>query len=169
MARDQTGFHRTLVAELPKLRRYAHALTRNMADADDLLQATLERVLAKGVPEEAELVKWLFRVCRNIWIDEIRARQVRRAAAPELAEMPQAELSSEETAMARLELKQAQAGVDALPDEQREVLALVAIAGMAYKDAAEMLQLPIGTVMSRLARARAALAAHMDRSGESLA
>lgn len=64
--------------------------------------------------------------------------------------------------MARINLKRAQAGIDALPEEQREVLALVAIAGMAYREAAEALSIPIGTVMSRLARARAALAAHME-------
>jgi RNA polymerase sigma-70 factor (ECF subfamily) len=164
MARDQTGFHTELVALAPRLRRYAYALTRNMADADDLLQATLERVLAREIPEEAELAKWTFRVCRNIWIDETRARRVRREAAPELGEASQLEISTEETAMARLELKQAQQGIDALPEEQREVLALVAIAGMAYKDAAETLNVPVGTVMSRLSRARVALAAHMERA-----
>ena len=146
----------------PQVRRYAFALTRNPADADDLLQTTLERLLSRDVPEDAELTKWAFRVCRNVWIDEIRSRRVRREAVPELEAAPQPEVSTEEAVMARINLKRAQAGIDALPEEQREVLALVAIAGMAYRDAAEALSIPIGTVMSRLARARAALAAHME-------
>ncbi len=162
MARDRAGLHRELVKLAPQVRRYAYALTRNPADADDLLQTTLERLLSRDVPEDAELTKWAFRVCRNVWIDEIRSRRVRREAAPELAAAPQPEVSTEEAVMARINLKRAQAGIDALPEEQREVLALVAIAGMAYRDAAEALSIPIGTVMSRLARARTALAAHME-------
>ena len=157
-----SGLHQELVRLAPQLRRYAYAMTRNPADADDLLQTTLERILSRTVPEDAELAKWAFRVCRNVWIDEIRSRRVRREAAPELAAAPQPEVSTEEAVMARINLKRAQAGIDALPEEQREVLALVAIAGMAYRDAAEALSIPIGTVMSRLARARTALAAHME-------
>src|SRR5689334_14832033 len=162
MARDRTGLHREVVALTPQLRRYAYALTRNPADADDLLQNTLERILSRTMPEDADLTKWAFRVCRNVWIDEIRSRRVRREASPELAAAPEPEVSTEEAVMARINLRRAQAGIDALPEEQREVLALVAIAGMAYRDAAEALSIPIGTVMSRLARARAALAAHME-------
>jgi RNA polymerase sigma factor (sigma-70 family) len=167
MARDRTGLptsalHRELVQLAPQVRRYAYALTRNPADADDLLQATLERVLSKSVPEGAELAKWTYTVCRNVWIDEIRSRKVRREAVPELAAHPASEASTEDTVAARMSLRRAQAGIDKLPDDQREVLAMVAIAGMAYRDAAEALAIPIGTVMSRLARARAALAAHME-------
>jgi len=157
-----SGLHQELVRLAPQLRRYAYAMTRNPADADDLLQTTLERILSRAVPEDAELTKWAFRVCRNVWIDEIRSRRVRREAAPELAAAPQPEVSTEEAVMARINLRRAQAGIDALPEDQREVLALVAIAGMAYREAAETLAIPIGTVMSRLARARAALAVHME-------
>jgi RNA polymerase sigma factor (sigma-70 family) len=162
MARDRTDLHRDLVALVPQVRRFAYALTRHAADADDLVQATVERVLSRPVPGDAELVKWMFKVCRNIWIDDMRSRQVRRAAAPELASAPEQDASTEELVAAQMALKRAQAGIDALPAEQREVLAMVAIAGMAYREAAEALSVPIGTVMSRLARARAALAAHME-------
>lgn len=162
MARDRTGLHRELVGLAPQVRRYAYALTRNPSDADDLLQATLERVLSKPVPEDAELAKWTYRVCRNVWIDEIRSRKVRREAAPEIASAPDQTVTTEEQVAARMALQRAQDGIDKLPEEQREVLALVAIAGMAYRDAAEALSIPIGTVMSRLARARAALATHME-------
>jgi RNA polymerase sigma-70 factor (ECF subfamily) len=162
MAWNRTDLHRDLVALVPQVRRFAFALTRHAADADDLLQATIERVLSRPLPGDVELVKWMFKVCRNIWIDDMRARQVRRQAAPELASAPDEDVSTEDRAMARMNLKRAQAGIDALPVEQREVLAMVAIAGMAYREAAEALSVPIGTVMSRLARARAALAAHME-------
>jgi len=162
MAWNRTDLHRDLVALVPQVRRFAFALTRHAADADDLLQATIERVLSRPLPGDVELVKWMFKVCRNIWIDDMRARQVRRQAAPELASAPDEDVSTEDRVMARMNLKRAQAGIDALPVEQREVLAMVAIAGMAYREAAEALSVPIGTVMSRLARARAALAAHME-------
>jgi RNA polymerase sigma-70 factor (ECF subfamily) len=154
--------HKELVGLAPQLRRYAYALARNPADADDLLQATLERVLSRPMPEGAEVAKWSYTVCRNVWIDEIRSRKVRTAAAPELAYASKTTVSAEETAGAQMALVRAQAGIDKLPEEQREVLAMVAIAGMAYREAAEALSVPIGTVMSRLARARAALAAHME-------
>jgi RNA polymerase sigma-70 factor (ECF subfamily) len=162
MARDRTVLHRELVGLAPQVRRYAYALTRNPADADDLLQATLERVLSKSMPEDAELAKWTYRVCRNVWIDEIRSRKVRRDAAPEIEASSHSEPSTEQTVAARMALQRAQAGIEKLPEDQREVLAMVAIAGLAYRDAAEALAIPIGTVMSRLARARAALAAHME-------
>jgi RNA polymerase sigma factor (sigma-70 family) len=156
------GLHKELVGLAPQLRRYAYALTRNPADADDLLQATLEKLLSRSMPEGVELAKWSYTVCRNVWIDEIRARKVRREAAPEVAGRPEETVSTEETVASRMALARAQKGIDALPEEQREVLAMVAIAGMAYRDCAEALSIPIGTVMSRLARARAALAAHME-------
>jgi RNA polymerase sigma-70 factor (ECF subfamily) len=162
MARDRTDLHRDLVALVPQARRFAYALTRHAADADDLVQATMERVLSRPMPEDAELVKWMFKVCRNIWIDEMRARKVRREASPEMLSAPDEDASTEQRVMARMALQRAQIGIDALPDEQREVLAMVAIAGMAYREAAETLSVPIGTVMSRLARARAALVAHME-------
>jgi RNA polymerase sigma-70 factor (ECF subfamily) len=162
MARDRTDLHRELAPLVPQVRRFAYALTRHYADADDLVQSTVERVLSRPMPDGVELVKWMFKVCRNVWIDEMRARKVRREAASELASASDEDVSTEQQVMAQMALKRAQAGIDALPDEQREVLAMVAIAGMAYRETAEALSIPIGTVMSRLARARAALAAHME-------
>ncbi len=158
------GLHRELVGLAPQLRRYAYALTRNAADADDLVQATLERVLSRSIPEAADVTRWSYTVCRNVWIDEIRSRKVRRNAEPEVTAQAEAPVSTEDAVASRMALRRAQAGIDKLPDEQREVLALVAIAGMAYREAAEMLSVPIGTVMSRLARARAALAVHMEQA-----
>lgn len=162
MARERTELHRDLVALVPQLRRFAYALTRHADDADDLVQATMERLLARPMPDDVELVKWMFRVSRNIWIDDLRSRKVRRDAVADIATNTDLDASTEERVAAREALRRTQEGIDALPDEQREVLAMVAIAGMAYRDAAEALAIPIGTVMSRLARARAALAAHLE-------
>src|SRR5215813_135605 len=121
MARDRTGLrtqglHKELVALAPQLRRYAYALTRNPADADDLVQATMERVLMKPMPEDAELAKWSYRVCRNMWIDEVRSRKVRREAAPEIEAAPHGEVSTEETVASRMALRKAQDGIAKLPD-----------------------------------------------------
>lgn len=162
MTRDRTAWNRELVAFAPRLRRYAYALTRSVTDADDLLQASLERLLSRPAPEDAMLEKWAVTVCRNIWFDELRSRRVRRETGATLADAPDAVVSTEQAAIAAMDLKRAQAAIDSLPEDQRDVLALVAIGGMAYREAAEVLAVPVGTVMSRLARARAALAAKLE-------
>ena len=162
MARDLGQLHGELVAQIPQIRRFAMALSRRPADADDLVQATVERVLSRPVPEDVELGKWMVRICRNLWIDEIRSRKVRSAAAPDLAAADNLTASAEATAIGRMQMQKAQVGIDNLPADQREVLALVAIGGMAYREAAELLSVPVGTVMSRLSRARAALAAYLE-------
>jgi RNA polymerase sigma factor (sigma-70 family) len=162
MARTRSDLHRELVALAPALRRFAYALTRHVADADDLVQAALERLLAKPPPEDVNVQRWSYTVCRNIWIDEVRARKVRREASPELSMEPAETASAEEAASSRMLLEKARMAMNALPDEQREVIALVAIGGMAYRDAADVIGAPIGTVMSRLARARTALAANLE-------
>jgi RNA polymerase sigma-70 factor (ECF subfamily) len=148
-----------LVDALPRLRRFARSLVGNRHDADDLVQATVERALERGMPKEEDVPKWLFRVCKNLWIDELRAGAVRAAAArrPELAEEPT--VSGEAVAIGELTLREVDRAMASLPDEQRLVLSLVAVEGMAYREAAEILDVPIGTVMSRLSRARAVLAA----------
>jgi RNA polymerase sigma-70 factor (ECF subfamily) len=143
---------------LPRLRRFAWSLTGNRHDGDDLMQATAERVLERGVPADAELLPWMFKVCKNLWIDELRARQVRVRAGsrPELAEEPV--VSGESVVIGELTLREVDRAMATLPEEQREVLVLVAVEGLSYREAAAILDIPIGTVMSRLARARAALA-----------
>lgn len=142
---------------LPRLKRFCLALTGRDHDADDLLQATVERLLSRGVPSDADLAKWSFRVCKNIWIDEIRSRKVRHATP--IDEAPEANpVDGERTALAQLSFKQVRGALDDLPDEQRMAISLVALDGYSYKEAAEIMGAPIGTVMSRLSRARAALA-----------
>ena len=149
---------------LPHIRRFAISLSKCQADGDDLLQATVERVLNKDVPENVDMKKWMFRICKNIWIDEIRSRQIRQKAIENQNITIHDRPESEKEIMDKLKLAQVTAAMNKLPDEQRTVLSLIAIEGYSYKDVAEILETPIGTVMSRLARARKNLAAQFSDS-----
>lgn len=143
---------------LPRLRRFAVSLTGNRHDADDLLQSTVERVLTRAIPEDVDVSKWMFRVLRNLWIDEIRARDVRLKAAERPEWREDQIVAGEEAVLGELTLREVERAMAALPAEQREVISLVAVEGLSYREAAEVLEVPIGTIMSRLARARAGLA-----------
>ena len=153
-----------MIGHLPRLRRFAYALTGSPADADDLLQGTVERVLSKGVPEDANVLKWMYRVSRNLWIDEIRSRSrgpeySDPAAVADTAEDPgQGETATHD----RLDLDGAHGAMQKLSVEQRQVLALVALEQYSYRETAEILEIPIGTVMSRLTRARTRMAQLLD-------
>ncbi len=146
-----------IVELLPRLRRYAYALTGARADADDLLQATVERLLNKGAPQEVNLDKWTFRVCKNIWIDEIRARNVRYLAAASGKVGGDERLDGERVIMDQIAFSEVNDAMRQLPDEQRAALSLIALEGFTYAEAAETLNAPIGTIMSRISRARKAL------------
>jgi RNA polymerase sigma-70 factor (ECF subfamily) len=152
-----------LVTLLPRLRRFARALTRNPHDADDLVQVALERALARAhqLRPDAALAGWVFGILRHAWIDELRARaRSERVFAPEesgqnvgdAGQGAQAERLSVQDAMARL------------PQDQRLAVALVLIEGLSYKEAAHAMDVPIGTLTSRLARAREALQAMLGES-----
>jgi RNA polymerase sigma-70 factor (ECF subfamily) len=145
-----------LVALLPRLRRFARALARDAHDADDLVQIAVERALTRAAQlrPDAPLSSWMFGIVRNAWLDELRARGRRaRLFAPEesaerigdTSQGPQADLLAVQDALARL------------PEEQRAAVALVLIEGFSYKEAAHVMQVPIGTLTSRLARGREAL------------
>jgi RNA polymerase sigma-70 factor (ECF subfamily) len=152
---------RELIELLPRLRRFAHALTGARHDADDLVQATVERLLGKGVPADAALDKWAFRVCRNAWVDEIRSRRTRSAVSLDDAPEVEEAVDGERVVIGKMTLAEVARALDALPEEQRAALALVVLEGCSYAETAEALDIPIGTVMSRIARARAALAVAM--------
>jgi RNA polymerase sigma-70 factor (ECF subfamily) len=147
-----------LVALLPRLRRFARALSRNADDADDLVQVAVERALLHldQWKPGTRLDSWMFGITRNAWIDETRSRKRRdKVLAPEeLGE--QVADSSSEAPIQRLSIE---AALERLPEEQRLAVALVLVEGLAYKEAAAVLEVPIGTVTSRLARAREALEA----------
>jgi len=158
MRKSETALRTELTRVLPEIRRFAFSLTGARADADDLLQATVERVLEKGAPEDADMRKWSYRVAKNIWIDEIRSRRVRMRAVSEGKIDLNDRLDGERVAMGSISLAEVNRAMDGLPDDQRAALSLVAVEGLSYADAAEALDVPIGTVMSRISRARAALA-----------
>ena len=145
-----------LAGLLPRLRRFARTLTRNPHDADDLVQLALERALTrlKQWRPDTKLESWMFGIIKNAWIDELRARGRRaKVFAPEEAAEHVGDASSE----AQMELLSMQSAMERLPDEQRLVVALVLVEGLSYQEAADVLEMPIGTVTSRLARGRATL------------
>ena len=150
-----------LIPLLPRLRRLARALAGQVADADDLVQIVLERALARAAQwrPDAALDKWVFAIARNAWRDELRARgRSQQLFAPEEA----GELIADRVAQPAQQLELALA-LAALPPDHREVVALVLVEGMSYGEAAELLEVPVGTVTSRLARARATLQAHLGK------
>jgi RNA polymerase sigma factor (sigma-70 family) len=154
-----TPFDSELVALLPRMRRFAHALSRNPADADDLTQATIERALRSRDQWQpgSRLDSWAYRIMRNLWIDTVRSRSRKEKVeapaeeAERIGEDPTAGMD------ASIDLSRMMAAMERLPDEQREVVALILIEGFGYRETAEMLGLPIGTVSSRLVRGRTAL------------
>lgn len=153
-----TAFQRQeLMAELAGLKRFCLSLTGSDADADDLLQTTVERLLQRGVPADAHLARWAYRVCKNLWIDELRSREVRlrhAAAQSQSGAALAAAPSAEEESSARREVEALDAALARLPSEQLLALTLVAVDGKSYAEAAAILEVPIGTIMSRIARAR---------------
>lgn len=152
-------FEEQLLALVPRLRRFAMSLSRNEADGDDLCQAAIERALKardKWQPG-TRLDSWAMTVMRNIWIDEVRSRR-RRAETFVPAEAGDAVGDAGDRRIeAAVELDQVDRALAALPDEQREAIALVLVEGFAYREAADILDIPIGTLSSRLVRGREAL------------
>ena len=154
---DQTRVQ--IASMLPRLRRFARALTGQTADADDIVQVALERALMRleQFQPGTKLEAWLFSIVRNAWIDETRAR-ARRSKVFAPAELGERVGDDGAAAMhARLEADDVWMAMRRLPTEQREAIALVCVEGLAYREAAEALGVPIGTLTSRLARGREAL------------
>ena len=146
----------SIVELIPRLRRYARALTGDRAAADDLVQDTLERAWTKLhlYRRGTNLRAWLFTVMHNVYVNQRRAA---RPSTPMDEEMPELSQSGRETDT--LVLRDLDAAIRRLAPDQREVLLLVALEEMSYDEAADALEIPIGTVMSRLARAREKLRA----------
>jgi len=154
-------FHQEIVALLPRLRRFALVLARNGDAADDLVQSTVARALDKKeqFQPDSRLDRWLFQILRSIWISD------RRSAALRQTELLDDHMDSvrgpdgNAVAEGRLALAEVQSRFKTLPHEQQQPLLLVCVEGYSYAEAALLLGIPIGTVMSRLARGRAALMA----------
>jgi len=161
MTADTEEISVRLVALLPRLRRFARSLSRNQHDADDLVQLAVERALrgAGQFRAGANLAAWMFGIMKNAWIDTCRARGRR-------AEVALPEDSGEHPAVSPgdtdASLWSVSEAMSKLPEDQRLAVALVLVEGMSYKEAAAVLEIPIGTLTSRLARGRSALAAALS-------
>lgn len=155
-----------LVTMLPRLRRFAVSLTGSRERADDLVQATCERALraADSWTPGSRLDSWLYRIMQNLWIDETRKRKTEGTVEPIDETFDLVGEDGERVVHSRLAAAAVNKALAKLPDDQRSVILLVCVEELSYRDAAEALEIPIGTVMSRLARARKALAAALGEA-----
>jgi RNA polymerase sigma-70 factor (ECF subfamily) len=146
--------YRRIEAEIPRLRRYARALTRDISAADDLVQDCLARALSKVHLWQTgtDLRAWLFTILHNQYVNHVR-RAVREGAAVALSETEPL-LTSQPNQSKRLELRDLERAIAKLPEEQRAVLLLVGLEGMRYEEVAVVLDVPVGTIRSRLSRGR---------------
>ncbi|SAK48060.1 RNA polymerase sigma factor [Caballeronia catudaia] len=151
--RTALSFESDLLAHLPQLRRYARALTGDRAWADDLVQDATERALnrAKSFHAGTNLRAWLFTIMRNLYIDQLRGR---RDIAVDDETAPWRQMAAPRGEVDGLVLRDVQRALYCLPVEQREVMLLVCVEEMSYQEASVVLNVPTGTVMSRLSRAR---------------
>lgn len=160
------SFEDELLALLPRLRRFAHALARSSADADDLCQAAIERALKardQWLPG-TRMDSWMYRIMRNAWIDIARARTRHgQTFVDEEAGLSVGD-AGDRAIEASVELGKVARAMQTLPSEQREAVALVLVEGFAYKEAAEILDIPMGTLTSRLVRGRTALMAMLGEA-----
>lgn len=154
-----------LELHIASLRRYARALLRDRSEADDLVQESLARALSRAgcFKEGTNLRAWLFTIMHNVHINQVRRKAVRPAevAVEDVAVLPSTPPPQDH----RLELRDMQRALAELPEEQRKVLLLVALEGMKYEEVAAVLGIPVGTVMSRLSRAREALRIRTTNQG----
>jgi RNA polymerase sigma-70 factor, ECF subfamily len=141
------------VQHIPRLRRYARALTGDRGRADDLVQDTLERALVKFHlwRPGSDLRAWMFTIMHNVYINQVRAGSTAVVSALDDEAVQPAIRATQSD---RLEVMDLQVALLTLPEEQRDVLLLVGLEQMTYEEAAGVLNVPIGTVMSRLSRAR---------------
>lgn len=162
MGRTIDAIRDDIVQLLPRLRRFARTIARHAHDADDLVQVTVERALTRcdQLRPDSRLEGWMFGIMRNAWIDEVRARVRRdRVFAPEEAAANVGGGHDE-----AMNAHAIQSAMQRLPEEQRMAIGLVLVEGLSYKEAADVMEVPIGTLTSRLARGREALAALLSES-----
>jgi RNA polymerase sigma-70 factor (ECF subfamily) len=160
-------FARSLEAEIPRLRRYARALTRDVSRADDLVQSCLARAVAKQHLWQygTNLRAWLFTILHNQHVNDVR-RGTREGNNVELDQAPPMTVLS--NAMPALELRDLERAIAKLSPEQRQVILLVGLEGLAYEEVAAVLKVPVGTVRSRLSRGRDELRRLMGVEGKEL-
>ena len=145
-----------LVALLPRLRRFAYSLTGSKDDGDDIVQSACVRALSRLHQWQpgTRLDSWMFRIIQTTWIDRLRAKRVRgEDHDQDVVETLVGDDGRRQTE-SRLMLSRVRQAIGRLPEDQRSVLVLVAVDGLSYREASDILDIPLGTVMSRLARAR---------------
>ena len=154
----EAQFRDQLVDLLPRLRRLARTLARSAADADDLVQVTVERALLHFEQRrpDSRLESWMFGIMKHAWIDELRSRGRRDRLFTPVEDATDLPGSDGEQTMQAMSLH---AAMMQIPDDQRFAVALVLVEGLSYREAADVLEIPIGTLTSRLARGREALIA----------
>jgi len=156
-----SSFGAELEVHIASLRRYARALLRNRADAEDLVQEALARAIARADTFQTgtNMRAWLFTILHNVHVNQVRSR----ASRPDevTVESVESRLTTPARQEERVEVREMMRALDELPDEQRQVLLLVALEGLKYEEVAEMIGVPIGTVMSRLSRGREAVRAKL--------
>jgi RNA polymerase sigma-70 factor (ECF subfamily) len=152
-----------LIALLPRLRRFARSLTRSVVEADDLVQEACLRALSRADQWDPTqpLDRWMFRITRNLWISEIRKRTVRIGQGQVPADETH-ELVSNDSGEASVMAGELHSQIAALPEELSAILLTVSVEGYSYAEAAQLFDIPIGTVMSRIHRARKTLAAQIN-------
>ncbi len=166
---DEREFRRRLVELLPRLRRFALSLTGDMSEADDLVQSACEHALSRRhqFKDGRRMDSWMFSIIHHLLIDETRAMRRKKPHVPlEEGRFLATAINGMKKLEAKLQLQTVYAAMQRLTDNDRLVISLVCIDGMSYKDAAQTMQVPVGTVMSRLARARKKLYGLVHQSQE---
>lgn len=156
----------TLTALQPRLRRFAYGLSGSLDEADDLVQAAYERAISRIHQWQAgtRLDSWMYRIVQSIYINRQEANRVRGSHLKPVDPDTLRGRDEVRAIEASMTLAKVRGFISRLPEEQRAALLLVAIEGLSYKDAADVLNLPVGTLTSRVARARVALREYVDGS-----
>lgn len=159
-----------IIAALPRLRRFCHAMAASTADGDDLMQSTVEKALAHcdQFREGSRIDSWMYRIAQNLHIDRSRSSRRRGTVVPVEDAHDLVGDDGRVTVESRSELAAAQRALATVPEDQRAAFVLVVVEGLSYKEAADALEIPIGTIMSRIARARGRIERALGSDGGAL-
>ena len=159
----QPDLSEQLVELIPRMRRFAAGLSGNADRGDELVQAACEKLLRNKdrLRADTRLDSWLYQVIRNLHVDGIRAQSVRDRSAQEMRQTAELHVVTSTSMESHMMLHELEAAMEELSEEHRAVVMLICVEGLSYKEAANVLQVPIGTVTSRLIRARKALIAKL--------
>ncbi len=160
------GLEQQLVELLPRLRRFAYGLTGSAEKGDELLQAACERALSKSAQWRADtrLDHWMYRIIRNIRIDELRSQNIQKRGVEKIMPIYEEAYDGRRMLDSQISADEVHQAMNRLSDDHRTILLLVGVEGYAYKEVSEILGIPLGTVTSRLLRARKALLKELSQS-----